>query len=72
MRKTLGLCLLVLLLSGTASAGIMGNDDAAQSEPQPTAAQEQTSGETANGEIPNDATASLTQTILELLASVLP
>ena len=67
MRKTLGVCLLVLLLSGSASAGIMGNDDAAQSEPPP-------SGETLNGEMPTPpgASDSLTQIALTLLVSVLP
>ena len=72
MRKTLGVCLLVLLLTGSASAGIMQNDAPAPPPPQPaTAAQEPTDGVTLNGEMQNRVAESLTQTALELLA-VLP
>ena len=71
MRKILGVGLLVLLLSGSAGAGIMGNDDDAP--PPQTTAQEPTSGETIGGEIPTpDISDSLAQTILEVLVSVLP
>jgi len=66
MRKTLGTCLLVLLLTGSASAGVIPNDTPAPPPP-PSAAQEPT----ANGIIPNDATVTLTQTALELLAVLL-
>lgn len=71
MRKTLGLCLLVLLLNGAAVAGEMPNDTPAP--PKATAIQEPTggemqTGETANGYMPNDATDNLTQTTLEVLA----
>ncbi len=62
MRKTLGVCLLVLLLTGSASAGIMGNDAPA---PPPSRSAN------VDGEIPNDAPASLTQTLLDLLAALL-
>ena len=72
MRKTLGVCLLVLLLSGSTSAGEMPNDKPAPPPPQPaTAAQEPTGGEMQNGIMPNDATATLTQIALELLAVLL-
>ena len=75
MRKTLGVCLLVLLLTGSASAGIMPNDAPAPPPPQPTtnAVQEPTGGEMPNGEptvageIPNFGTDSLTQAALDLL-----
>jgi hypothetical protein len=59
MRKTLVVCLLVLLLSGSAVAGEMPNLTPAP----PNAAQEPT-----GGEIPNDVTDTLTQIALELLA----
>lgn len=61
MHKTLGVCLLVLLLTGSANAGIMGNDTPAPQ--QANAVQEPT-----GGEMPNDAPDSLTQTVLDLLA----
>jgi hypothetical protein len=75
MRKTLGVSLLVLLLTGSASAGIMGNDTPApSSQSQPTSeAQEPMEGETVNGEMSTPGvTDALTQIALELLASVLP
>ena len=61
MRKTLGVCLLVLLLTGSANAGLIPNWP-----PAPPTAQEST-----GGEMPNDVTDSLTQTALELLALLL-
>jgi len=71
MRKTLGVCLLVLLLTGSANAGIIQNDTPA---PPASAVQEPTNDATVNGEMhapgemPNDAPDSLTQAALELLA----
>lgn len=66
MRKTLELCLLILLLTGSASAGIMGNDT--PEPPKATVIEEPTGGEmhtdgTASGEAD-----SLTEATLELLA----
>jgi hypothetical protein len=58
MRKTLGVCLLVLLLTGSASAGIMPNLEPAPPPP-PT-----------NGIMQNDSADSLTQTVLDLLAAL--
>ena len=76
MRKSLGVCLLVLLLTGSTSAGIMGNDAPAPPPPQPASAvQEPTNAAqeepTTAGEIPNLTPDTLTQTVLDLLA-VLP
>jgi hypothetical protein len=75
MRKTLGICLLVLLLTGSAVAGEIQNESPAPPPSQPaTAVQEPTGGEmqtgqpTLNGEMPNLAPDSLTQTALDLLA----
>lgn len=75
MRKSLGTCLLVLLLIGSASAGEMPNFSPAPPPSQATnAVQEPTGGEipngepTAPGEMPNPAPDSLTQTALDLLA----
>ena len=73
MRKTLGVCLLVLLLTGTTSAGIIPNGSPAPPPPsQPASAvQEPTNAAdepTLDGIIPNGATDSLTQTALDLLA----
>ena len=59
MRKTLGVSLLVLLLTCSANAGIMPNLEPAPPPPAP-AAQEPT-----GGEIPN-----LTQTVLDLLSAL--
>lgn len=65
MRKSLGVCLLVLLLTGSAVAGEMPNWSPVAQSAQPTnAAQEPT----AEGNIPDDATESLTQIALALLA----
>ncbi len=66
MRKSLGICLLVLLLTGPAVAGEMPNDKPAPPSPQTSAVQEPT-----GGEMPNDATDSLTRIALDVLA-VLP
>lgn len=63
MRKTLGVCLLVLLLTGSASAGIMPNDAPVSGEIH--------NDVTAAGIMPNDAPDSLTQTVLQLLAALL-
>lgn len=73
MRKTLATCLLALLLTGSASAGIMPNESPAPPPPpqRATAAQEPTGGEMENGIMPNDATATLTQITLQLLAALL-
>lgn len=77
MRRTLGVCLLALLLTGSASAGIMQNGSPTPPPEPATATQEPTGGEmqnaqpTLNGYIPNGVADSLTQTALELLA-VLP
>ena len=73
MRKTLGVCLLVLFLSAPVSAGIMQNDKPAPPPPaQPaTSAQEPTDGATLDGEIQiPPAPDSLTQIALELLAAL--
>ena len=76
MRKTLGVSLLVLLLTGSASAGVIPNmpptpppaSQSASATQEPTdAAQDPATG----GEMPNPAPDSLTQTVLDLLA-VLP
>jgi hypothetical protein len=68
MRKTLGICLLVLLLTGSAGAGEMPNLSPAPPPPQPaTATQESADAEQA-GIMPNGVAESLTQTALDLLA----
>jgi hypothetical protein len=79
MRKTLGVCLLALLLTGSASAGIMQNGSPTPPPPPPpqpeSAVQEPTDGATLNGEMPNlgeihttGASDILTETALDLLA----
>jgi hypothetical protein len=77
MRKILGVCLLVLLLTGSASAGIMPNGSA---EPPPptsqstSAVQEPTDTDqepALDGIMPNGVAESLTQSALDLLA-ILP
>jgi hypothetical protein len=72
MRKTLGICLLVLLLTGSASAGIMPNLPPAPPPSQQTSAVQEPTDTAqeplAPGEIPNLAPDSLTQTALDLLA----
>lgn len=59
MRKTLGVCLLILLLTGSASAGIIPNESPAP----PAATQEQTADGIIQG--------GLTETVLSVLESVL-
>ncbi len=74
MRKTLGVFLLVLLLTGSAFAGEIPNGSPAPPPSQATnAVQEPTDAaqDTTGGEIPNGVTDTLTQTVLDLLA-VLP
>ena len=72
MRKSLGVCLLVLLLTGSAGAGEIPNDKPAAPPSQQTSATEEPTNAanepTANGIMPNGVADSLTQTALELLA----
>jgi hypothetical protein len=73
MRKTLGVCLLVLLLTASASAGEIPNDSPAPPSQPTSAVQEPTNAvaeTTTDGIIPNDAADSLTQIALELLAAL--
>ena len=80
MRKTLGAFLLALIFSCTVSAGIMGNGspEPPPSQPAPTTQGPTTDGEmdtgltapTADGEIPNNATTTIIEVLLNLL--VLP
>ncbi len=70
MRKTLGVCLLVLLLTGSAHAGLIPNETPAPPPPQsagdvqePTEAVQDSTADTGN-----DAPDSVTQTALDLLA----
>ena len=75
MRKTLGICLLVLLLTGSASAGEIPNLSPAPAPPaqQTSNVQESTNAPdepTLNGVMPNEAPDSLTQTALDLLAAL--
>jgi hypothetical protein len=74
MRKTLGVCLLVLFLTSSAVAGEMPNDTPAPPQSQPTGTvQEPTNAAnepTLDGIMPNDAPDSLTQIALELLAAL--
>jgi hypothetical protein len=69
MRKTLGVCLLILLLTDSAVAGEIPND--APAPPLTSATQEPTGGEMQNGIMGNDVTDSLTQAALDLLALLL-
>ena len=77
MRKTLGVCLLTLLLTGSAVAGEIPNFPPAPPQSQPTnAVQEPAGGEMQNGIMPNcymqnEAPDSLTQIALNLLAVLL-
>jgi hypothetical protein len=64
MRKTLGVCLLTLLLTVPASAGLMPNESPAP--PPPSAAQDSA----LDGLMPNESEDSLTQTVLDLLAAL--
>ena len=71
MRKILGVCLLVLLLTGSASAGIIPNDTPAPPPPQTNAVQEPMNVDqeaATDGIMPNGAAESLTQAALDLLA----
>ena len=71
MRKSLGICLLVLLLTGSASAGVIPNMPPAPPSEPTSATQEPTDATqdpTTDDIIPNDAADSLTQTALDLLA----
>lgn len=71
MRKILGICLLVLLLTSSAAAGEMPNLSPAPPPPQPISAPQEPANATqepTGGEMPNDAPESLTQTVLDLLA----
>lgn len=64
MRKTLGVCLFVLLLTGSAVAGEIPND-----APAPTSTvQGSADAPTVGGVMGNDAPDSLTQTALDLFA----
>lgn len=65
MRKTLGTCLLFLLLTVPASAGIIQNETPAASQAKTISAVQEP---TAEGEMQNDATDSLTQIALDVLA----
>lgn len=65
MRKTLGVCALVLLLNGSAFAGEMPNLSPA-APPPGGAAQESTT----DGEISNTSADSLTRLALDLLAAL--
>lgn len=67
MRKTLGVCLLILLLTGSAVAGEMQNGSPAPPPSQQTSA---TQDPTLDGIMPNDSEDSLTQTVLDLLAAL--
>ena len=72
MRKTLGVSLLVLLLTGSASAGIMPNDAPAPPPPQPASAVQEPTDDAAPGDISTPGVSDiLTETALDLLA-VLP
>ncbi|HEX7315430.1 MAG TPA: hypothetical protein VF297_16020 [Pyrinomonadaceae bacterium] len=71
MRKTLGICLLALLLTGPAVAGEMPNDRPAPPPQQTSTVQEPTNAPdepTVDGIIPNDAADSLTEIALGMLA----
>ena len=77
MRKTIGVCLLTLLLTSSASAGIMPNEsptppsqpaympNGSPTSSEPVSAVEETA---ASGWMGDDAAASLTQVALDLLA----
>jgi hypothetical protein len=72
MRKTLGVCLFALLLSSSASGGIMQNGTPApppvNAVEEPKDAPEPTDETIADGVMQNDTPDSLTQTVLDLLA----
>lgn len=64
MRKTLGVCLLILLLTAPAYAGLMPNESPA---PPPTSAAQDPA---LDGLMPNELEDRLTQTVLDLLAAL--
>ncbi len=71
MRKFLGICLLVLLLTSSAAAGEMPNPSPAPPPATANAVQEPTDATqepTTGGIMPNGVADSLTQTALDLLA----
>lgn len=71
MRKSLGVCLLVLLLTSSAAAGEMPNPSPAPPPATANAVQEPTDATqepTLDGIMPNGVADSLTQTALDLLA----
>jgi hypothetical protein len=72
MRKTLGICLLVLLLTNSANAGVIPNLSPAPPPQQQTSAVLEPTDTalepTAPGEMPNLAPDGLTQTALDFLA----
>jgi hypothetical protein len=73
MRKTLGVCLLVLLLTGSASAGEMQNGSPTPPSQPTSAVQEPTDAAqepTADGIMGNDAADTMTQIALDLLAAL--
>lgn len=65
MRKFLGICLLVLLLTSSTVAGEIQNESPAPPSAQPASAVQEP---TTAGEMPNLTPDSLTQTALDLLA----
>ena len=67
MRKTLGVSLLVLLLTVPASAGLMPNESPAPPPPQPANAVQEP---TTDGDITTMSADSLTQLALDLLAAL--
>lgn len=75
MRKTLRVFLLVLLLTGSASAGIMQNDSPAPPPAQPASVMQEPTTDgvihtplKTDGVIPNDAASTFAQIVLNLLA----
>ena len=75
MRKTLRVLLLVLLLTGSASAGIMQNDSPAPPPPQPASVMQEPTTDgvihtplKTDGVIQNDAAITFAQMVLNLLA----
>ena len=73
MRKTLGVSLLVLLLTSSANAGIMPNETPAPPPPQPLSTVEEpidTAQNPAADGMSSDAADTLTQTVLDLLAAL--
>jgi hypothetical protein len=74
MRKTLGVFLLVLLFTGSASAGIIGNDSPAPPAQPASAVQEPTQDgeiqhpQMTDGIIQNEAGMTFAQVLLNLLA----